>query len=217
MDFLTLHELSVELNISVRVLRHRLRQLLLAGKLIEDQDCRRDDFVDDTHFVWRVDSVAFTRATGLRPIHDLGNRAPLVDTHLANQRPTPANQPANIGEQTLLKLDTKLPSIEREMIDLLKGQLTAKDGQIAELSGQNMKLNDVNLKLVGQTVQQSDRIQTLMRLTGGKMELADVVARSDNGRAATDSNSGDHAADTVSDFGNQSPSSLRERGGDLAA
>lgn len=60
MEFLTLHELSVQLDVSVRVLRHRLRQLLLAGKLIENQDCRRIDL-------------------------------------------------ANIDEQTLLKVDTKLP------------------------------------------------------------------------------------------------------------
>ena len=50
MDFLTLHELSVQFDVSVRVLRHRLRQLLTEGKLVVGRDCRRDDFVDDTHF-----------------------------------------------------------------------------------------------------------------------------------------------------------------------
>jgi len=62
MDFLTLHELSVQLDVSVRVLRHRLRQLLTEGKLVENRDCRRDDYVDPTHFVWRVDPAVFIRA-----------------------------------------------------------------------------------------------------------------------------------------------------------
>jgi len=217
MEFLTLHELSVQLDVSVRVLRHRLRQLLLAGKLIENADCRRDDFVDDTHFVWRVDPVAFMRATGLRLVNPPDNSAQPAATQAANQPPTPANQLGNRGEQTLPKVDTTFPSMEREMIDLLKGQLGAKDGQISDLSGQNMKLNDVNLKLVAQTVQQSDRIQTLMRLTEGKMELADMVAQTGNGTATTDSSSGDRAADTGNDFGNHPSSLTRDWGRDLAA
>lgn len=52
-------------------------KLLQTGKLIENQDCRRDDFVDDTHFVWRVDPVAFMRATGLRSVNEPDNRASL--------------------------------------------------------------------------------------------------------------------------------------------
>ncbi len=54
MNFLTLHELSVRTGVSVRV----LRQLLVGGKLIEHQDCRRDDFVDDTHFPSRFNPEA---------------------------------------------------------------------------------------------------------------------------------------------------------------
>lgn len=73
---------------------HWLRQLLLAGKLIENEDCRRDDFVDDTHFVWRVDPVAFMRATGLRSIHELGNRASLTATQAATSPPPSAAQVA---------------------------------------------------------------------------------------------------------------------------
>jgi len=103
------------------------------------------------------------------------------------------------------------------MIDLLKGQLGTKDGQIADLSEQNKKLNDMNLKLVAQTVQQSDRIQTLLRLTEGKMELADTVTKAGSGTETTDSNPGDHVADTGNDFGNQPPSSSRDWGSDLAA
>ncbi len=125
--------------------------------------------------------------------------------------------PSPEDKQTLPNVDKRSASLEREMIDLLKGQLSAKDGQIADLSEQNKKLNDVNLKLVAQTVQQSDRIQTLLRLTEGKMELADKVTKAGSGTATPDSNSGDHVADTDNDFGNQPPSSSRDWGSDLAA
>jgi hypothetical protein len=76
MEFLTLHELSVEFNVSVRVLRHRLRQLLLLGTLVENRDCRRDEFVDDKHFVWRVEPIAFMRATNLRRVNKSENQVP---------------------------------------------------------------------------------------------------------------------------------------------
>ena len=75
MDFLTLHELSMQFDVPVRVLRYRLRQLLQAGKLIDSQDYRRDDYVDDTHFVWRLNPVSFMRATGdviMRPERTFG-------------------------------------------------------------------------------------------------------------------------------------------------
>lgn len=217
MEFRTLHELSVDLDISVRVLRHRLRHLLTEGILVEGRDCRRDDYVDSTHFVWRVDPVAFGRATGLLSVNKLDNPRDSAVTQRVSQPPTAAAQPAIQREQTLQKIDNTLPPLEREMIDLLKAQLSTKDGQIADLSEQNKKLNDVNLKLVAQTVQQSDRIQTLLRLTEGKMELADTVTKAGSESSTTDSNPGDHVADMGNDFGNQPPSSPRDWGSDLAA
>jgi hypothetical protein len=63
------------------------------------------------------------------------------------------------------------------MIDLLKGQIVVKDGQIRDLTDQTLKLNDLNVKLVGQTLKQADHIQTLLRLTGGKSDLDDVIVK----------------------------------------
>lgn len=206
MDFLTLHELSLQLDVSVRILRLRLRRLLAEGELIEGRDCLRDGYVDATHFVWRVDPVALTRATGYQPASRSGSQLgiPLhsLGTPPDNRKPEPARNASQEGEPTLPNVDKPSSSLEREVIDLLKGQLSAKDGQIADLSEQNKKLNDVNLKLVAQTVQQSDRIQTLLRLTEGKMELADTVTKAGSGTATPDSNPGDHVADTDNDFGN---------------
>lgn len=221
MNFLTLHELSLQLDTSVRVLRLRLRRLLAEGKLIEGRDCLRDGYVDATHFVWRVDPIAFIRATGYQPASRSGSQSgiPLhsFGTPPDNRKPDPERNASQEGEPTLPNVDKPSSSLEREVIDLLKVQLSAKDGQIADLSEQNKKLNDMNLKLVAQTVQQSDRIQTLLRLTEGKMELADTVTKAGNGTATPDSNSGDRVADTDNDFGNQPPSSSRDWGSDLAA
>ena len=221
MNFLTLHELSLQLDKSVRILRLRLHRLLIDGKLIEGRDCRRDGYVDATHFVWRVDPVAFTRATGYQPASRSGSQSgiPLhsLGTPPDNRTPEPAHQVSNEGEPTLPKVDKPSASLEREMIDLLKGQLSAKDGQIADLSEQNKKLNDVNLKLVAQTVQQSDRIQTLLRLTEGQMELAEAVTKADSGSATTEINPAAHAADPDNEFGSQPTSLSRDWESDLAA
>lgn len=221
MSLLTLHELSVHLDVSVRVLRLRLRRFLLEGQLIENRDCRRDGYVDATHFVWRVDPVAFMRASGIPSATRPDNRVTTETLSLAAKPGSHQSQrvlsPSNSNSQTLPNVNKPSASLEREMIDLLKGQLSSKDGQIADLSEQNKKLNDMNLKLVAQTVQQSDRIQTLLRLTEGKMELADTVTKAGSGTATPDSNSADHVADTDNDFGNQPPSSSRDWGSDLAA
>lgn len=186
MSFVTLHELSLQLDISVRVLRSRLKQLLLAGKLAENVDCKRDGFVDETHFTWLVKPEAFIRAAGLRPINLLANPplptatqpvSPPVNpvSHAATQpvdKPAPHREPPPTSPP---KAEPTAPTLEREMITVLKDQIRVKDTQIADLSGQNKALNDLHLKLTGQIVRQADRIQTLLRLTGGKSEMADTV------------------------------------------
>ena len=67
--------------------------------------------------------------------------------------------------------------MEREMLDFLKGQIGVKDRQIGDLTEQNHKLNDLNVKLVGQSAHQMQRIETLLRLTGGKVELSEVATK----------------------------------------
>ena len=67
MEFLTIHEVSRQFDIPSRVVRYRLHQLMQAGKLVEGADYRRDDFVDDQHFVWRINPISFMRETGFKP------------------------------------------------------------------------------------------------------------------------------------------------------
>ena len=85
MDFLTLHEFSLHFDIPVRVLRYRLRQLLQAGKIIDGEDFRRDDYVDETHFVWKINSISFARLIGIRSVNNAATQAP-SSAALASQR-----------------------------------------------------------------------------------------------------------------------------------
>lgn len=196
MEFVTIHDLSRELNIPARVVRYRFHQLVEAQKLAEGDDYRRDEYVDDQHFVWRINPLSFMRETGLSPtlkipaIPTLGT--PASGPELVNQPPPPVNnsvtnepKPVNQPSESVTKsqpVDTKPtgPSIEREMIDLIKEQLRTKDEQLREQSEHLKKINDLNVKLVGQTVQQAKQIEKLLQLTGGKTDLSDLVTKRGN-------------------------------------
>lgn len=175
-DYITLHELSVHLDVSDRVWRHRLRQLLATGKLVLDRDCRRDDYVDSTHFVWRVDSDAFVKASGLHPVTKPATTVLSLVNTLGDQPLPVVNNSVSTPSKTIPNLDTTPSRLEREMIDILKDQVRVKDGQIAELSEQNKTLSSLNHKLNGAVLRQSDQIQNLLRLTGGKSDDVDSAA-----------------------------------------
>lgn len=185
MDCVTLHELSLQLDISVRVLRSRLKQLLLAGKLTENVDCKREGYVDETHFTWLVNPEAFIRAAGLRPANRPVTPLPPTATQpvsppvnpVSHTAAQPVDQPAPRRESPPPTPEPTTPTLEREMITILKDQIRVKDTQIADLSGQNKALNELHLKLTGQIVRQADRIQTLLRLTGGKCDFAEMATQ----------------------------------------
>ena len=77
------------------------------------------------------------------------------------------NQPDN--------LDGK--SLAREMIDLLKDQIRVKDHQLQEQGEQIKESHELNLKLSGTMVQQFQKIENLLRLTKGVIEVPDVVTK----------------------------------------
>lgn len=66
-------------------------------------------------------------------------------------------------------------SLHREMIVTLKEQVQVKDEQIRELNKQNRETSELNLKLNSALLQQGSEIKNLLQLTGGKMEMDDVV------------------------------------------
>jgi len=61
------------------------------------------------------------------------------------------------------------------MIDLLKDQIRVKDGQLREQGDQLKENHELTLKLTGTVLQQAQEIKTLLRLTGGKTEVPEVV------------------------------------------
>jgi len=204
MNFLSIHEISVEFDIPARVVRYRFHQLREANKLVENTDFLRENFVDDQHFTWKINPVSFMRETGLKPVtkaekpvNELGSKLPSGDNKVVNQPILLVDQPPSGGNKVGNQNENKMepppatPTIEREMLDLLKDQIEVKDGQIADLTDQNKKVNDLNLKLVGQTVQQAEEIQTLLRLTGGKSEPDPLVAKEGEG-LSTDGNKVDN-------------------------
>jgi hypothetical protein len=191
--FLSIHQLSTQFNVSARVIRGRLHKLIQAGKLAEGADFVRENYIDETHFEWRINPLTFMRAAGLvlapvasqalpealidRPVNPVSQVGKPMDTQPVapvtesdtqrvttdNQAKPPVGKPVN---QTDNQADSPQnpPSLWREFIDFLKGQIDTKDSQIQELTSQNRLLNDLNKNLVGQTVQLGERIQALMTL-----------------------------------------------------
>jgi hypothetical protein len=189
MEFVTIHDLSRELNVPARIIRYRLIQLIAEGKLKEHEDFHRADFKDDQHFLWKVHPLRFLQESGLKPVvasplptdnksdnHSLplvnqssnnhavpGTESPKIVTEPANNTGNSIDN--NAGETTLA----------REMIDLLKDQIRVKDGQLREQGDQLKENHELTLKLTGTVLQQAQEIKTLLRLTGGKTEVPEVV------------------------------------------
>lgn len=188
MEFVTIHDLSRELNTPARVIRYRLINLIADGKLKENEDFRRDEFKDDQHFVWRIHPLRFIQESGLRPVTSplttdikLDNQ-PLStvsrngDNYATTSREGPiiVDQPVN---STGNSADTKTgdTSLFREMVDLLKEQVKVKDGQLKDQGEQLKETHELNLKLTGTMLQQAQKIENLLRLTEGKTESPEVV------------------------------------------
>jgi hypothetical protein len=196
MEFVTIHDLSRELNVPARVIRYRLIQLIAEGKLKETDDFRRDDFKDDQHFVWKINPLSFMRETRFKPVtvaneldNELvtsGNNAgnePLInidklgksDAPSDDKLSTPVNQSGSQSLPAVTNDDIK--SLEREMIDLLKDQLKTKDTQIHEqkellheMGDQLQAYSKLNGNLNAAVLEQGKKIENLLRLTGGKMD-----------------------------------------------
>lgn len=205
---MTIHDLSREMNIPARVVRYRFHQLRQAGKLVEGDDFRREDYVDEQHFTWLINPLAYMRETGkavapppvgihfpkIEPpvsppgYHDgnqLGNNPQPVVNQVDTKSAAPVNQAPPSGNDS----DTKppVPSLEREMIEFLKdqigekdSQLHTKDEQIKGLSEQLKESSDLNVRLVGQNVHQANRIQELLKLASGSPSDAKAVTNIGN-------------------------------------
>ncbi len=181
MDFLTIHEISREFDLPARVVRYRLLSCLQAGKLHEGEDFRREDYQDERHFVWKVNPLSFMRASGLKPVSVPEAPLPIVNEPITKQPVRVTKQPPAVNDDDLAVNDTEpdhegvrdassLVPIQREMIDFLKDQIRVKDGQFKEQGEHFKQINDLNVKLMGATLQQSQKIEELLRLGGNERE-----------------------------------------------
>jgi TolA-binding protein len=223
MEFLTIHELSRQFDTPARVIRYRFHKLRQAGKLTEVQDYRRDDLVDDQHFEWKINPVSFMRAAGMSlaatgPASALGNSPatksdPLV-AKVDNQPPPPVTQtsrPVTNASEPVAKTVTN--DLEREMITLLKEQVKVKDSQISDLTVRVREVSETNVKLIGQTLQQSQRIQDLLRLTGGKMDFSEAGNKDGQPKARDGSQVDNQPGDVV----DQAPAAVTREAVDAPA
>jgi hypothetical protein len=190
MNFLTLHEISLRFDIPVRVLRYRLRQLLQAGKLAEGVDYRRDDFVDETHFVWKLNATSFARIAGIQPVNRPATTAPADVNHVGSESQPAATSGPTTGSRTLPNLDAKPSTIDREMIDILKEQVRMKDGQIADLTSQSKTLTALNEKLTGAFLHQGNELSDLLRLSVVKSAATNVATCPVSNASVVDTRSG---------------------------
>jgi hypothetical protein len=218
MEFVTLHELSKEFDLPARVVRYRFHQLRRTGKLKEIEDWRRDEYVDEQHFVWQINPLSFMRETGLHPVSQRESSIPSPDAitetepvvnksvnetrvpvnNVVNQAKAPVTTPPMNVNNTHAKEAPR--DFEHDVIDFLKEQVRVKDGQLRERDDQLRALNDMNVKLMGATLQQAKKIEDLLRLAPAK---ADIVAKDGNQSNDTGSSVGYQGAESDSESVNQ--------------
>jgi membrane carboxypeptidase/penicillin-binding protein len=177
MEFLTLHELSRELNKPERQLRHKFKNLLKKNILIDGEDFIREGYIDDQHFVFKINPVRFVELTQLNPAHPPDNTGYQVGTTVDNNRyqvatksvnntdTTPQESGTNGGNQqpqssTSDTQEIVLDDITNDYIELLKEQLREKDKQLA-VKDEQLKSKDDLLKLAHEQAKEKDNAQIL--------------------------------------------------------
>ena len=177
MEFLTLHELSRELNKPERQLRHKFKNLLKKNTLVEGEDFIREGYIDDQHFVFKINPLRFAELTQLHPTplpdttgYQVGTKADNSGYQVAtksvnNSDTTPQESGTNVGNQQprINTSDTQeivLDDITNDYIELLKEQLREKDKQLS-VKDEQLKAKDDLLKLVHEQAKEKDNAQIL--------------------------------------------------------
>src|SRR5882762_7374624 len=104
MEFVTLPQLARELNKPEKVLRYKFKKLLKKNTLVDGEDFVREGYIDDKHFLYKINPIRFVALTQLNPAplpDEIGyqiannvdtNGYPIVNqrvTNLGNQPPEP--------------------------------------------------------------------------------------------------------------------------------
>jgi len=127
--FITLDELARELTMSLDNVRYRFKQLRRSNQLVDGVDYVRDDYVNETNFVYRVDPSRFYLEAGFP---SLAGGRPLASTPLPAASEFPSNpdmgasaRASNSSSETDSTASGSLASI-----DILRERLSFKDEQI---------------------------------------------------------------------------------------
>ena len=138
-EFITLRELERRFVESERVVRHVFKKLIRENKLIKDRDYCVENFKDERHFIYKIDSGRIAelapeltpiRVEKKEPVNQADNHAltkPQNGQQVVNQTKTVDNEPANQN--------------------ILLEQLRVKDGQIQEKDKQIKRLQEDNVEL----------------------------------------------------------------------
>ena len=177
MEFLTLHQLSRELNKPERQLRHKFKNLLKKNTLVEGEDFIREGYIDDQHFVFKINPLRFAELTQLNPTpppdttgyqvgNNLDNNGYQVGTKSVNNMVTnPPEFDTTVGNQqpqsnTSDTQEIVLDDITNDYIELLKEQLREKDKQLS-VKDEQLKAKDDLLKLAHEQAKEKDNAQIL--------------------------------------------------------
>jgi hypothetical protein len=224
MEFLTLHELSRQLNKPEKILRYSFKKLLRSNTLVEGEDYIRDEYTDDRHFIYKINPLRFIEATRLNPV-------PLPDS----PQETFDNNFVNNGYQFGTKLDNNFGTKEQEidtkaqsptastvppeahqppsrdmvgdLIDVLRDQLKAKDEQI-KTQAEQLKMAQERIK-EGQSTQylalrEIMRLGRLLQLNSGRPSTSEFGTNGYQKAEPMDTNFGNQEVDfdnKTSDFG----------------
>ena len=174
MEFLTLHQLSREFDKPEKVLRYKFHQLRKQNKLNDGEDFIREDFIDERHFVYKINPVTFFRVAGLSPI-PIPENGYQTDTNVGNQEEyldTNGYQTVTKNQGRDTNIDTQPPDVDtkpdpggsqenmvHDFIAVLKEQLKVKDSQIDHYKDQLNDLQKTNNMAMSEVVQLNRRLQ----------------------------------------------------------
>lgn len=179
-NFVTLHDLAVAMNEPEKNVRYLFNQLKKKGRLQETEDFYKADFVDDTHFTWRIKAVSFMKASDrdfsaastsssrteeptddLPPVSDERAESPSSGSETATKDETSSSQPGTGSTND---------SQANVLVGLLAEQLQKKDEQIEALT-KSAERHDVMLE--GAYQRQERLVSTNVALTERIHQLAD--------------------------------------------
>src|SRR5437764_6680971 len=105
MEFLTLAQLARELNKPEKVLRYRFKKLLKKNSVVEGEDFIREGYIDDKHFLFKINPLRFSQLTALSP-------APTPDINGYQAGTKTDNNGYQVGTQSVTNMDIKTPEAD---------------------------------------------------------------------------------------------------------